>query len=89
MITYQNIEVKIGDNKLKNLCELRIKNKINDHAKVYFTGIVLDEEKDRYIELVGSDTMLEINQVDESLSSCLFRGIITNIEIQKRVECRL
>lgn len=81
IITYNNIE--ITPYTLSSLKELKIVRKINDHGRIKFTGIVPEEEKDRYVDMTEASTKLQVNYVnDNSETTILFRGLVTNIEIK-------
>ena len=62
VITYNNIQ--LTPYKLSSLNELKIVRKINDHGRIYFTGIVPEEEKDKYVEMTESETKIEVNYVN-------------------------
>ncbi|AMA73481.1 MULTISPECIES: contractile injection system protein, VgrG/Pvc8 family [Aneurinibacillus] len=81
VITYNNLQV--SPYKLVNLLELKITKKINDHARLYFTGIVPEELKDSYVEMTDTHTQIQINQIDEqSNSTPLFTGMVLSIEVK-------
>lgn len=79
VMAYNNLQV--GPYELANLLELKIVKKINDHARLYFTGIVPEGQKDSYVEMTKAQTQIEVNQVDGK-STPLFKGIGLNIEIK-------
>ncbi|WP_036709087.1 contractile injection system protein, VgrG/Pvc8 family [Paenibacillus pinihumi] len=80
-LTYQNIKVSPFD--LTHLQELKITRKLNDHAYMSFTGIVPEEEKDRYILMCDEDTRVEISQLEEEGGSVpLFCGLIRHIAVK-------
>lgn len=61
---------------------LSIHKKINDHARVNFTALVPEGEKDKYVQQTKSQTAIEIKYVDSAESTCLFKGMITHIEVR-------
>lgn len=68
---------------LNHLLELKISKKINDHARLYFTGIVPEEAKDSYVQMTKCQTQVQVNEVDENGDSLIaFKGIILNIEVK-------
>lgn len=84
-----NISVKAYNNlalspyELNHLLELKIVRKINEHASLYFTGIVPEEQKDNYVQMTKAKTKIEINQVDEIAGTIpLFKGIVVDIKIK-------
>jgi hypothetical protein len=81
VIGYNNLQV--SPYKLVNLLELKITKKINDHARLHFTGIVPEELKDSYVEMTDTHTQIQINQIDEqSNSTPLFTGMALSIEVK-------
>jgi hypothetical protein len=79
VLTGHNIEIlpfNINPDKLS------IVKTINDHAKVSFSALVPEGEKDKYIQQAKTQTGIEINHADSSRTTCLFKGIITNIEVK-------
>ena len=65
---------------LIHLDKLTIKHKANDHARLYFTGMIAEEQAQKYIQ--------RVNQTDEVVvkfgrdSAILFSGRIENAELQ-------
>ncbi|MCM3170960.1 contractile injection system protein, VgrG/Pvc8 family [Paenibacillus sp. MER 99-2] len=79
-LSYKN--VRVSPFEVISLRELTITKQMNEHARVRFTGIVDEEKKDSYVRLSGSDTLVEISQVDDQGStSVLFSGLILNVSV--------
>lgn len=82
VITVGNIEF-ISPYEIKDLVDLRIAKKINDHVRLYIKGAVPEEKKDSYVEKASSKDIIEVKQTDDNATSkSIFKGIITNIEIK-------
>ncbi|KEQ26477.1 hypothetical protein [Paenibacillus tyrfis] len=63
--------------------KVRITQRINDHAKAYFTGIVRDDVKERYVEMAESSTTLEISyRKEDGKLIDLFKGRLMNIRVR-------
>lgn len=78
---YNNLQV--APYKLTYLSELKLVKKINDHARLYFTGVVPEENKDSYVEMTKCQTQIEVNQIDDSSNSVpIFKGIVVNIAVK-------
>jgi hypothetical protein len=78
---YNNLQV--GPYELTHLLELKLVKKINDHARLYFTGIVPEQNKDSYVEMTRCQTQVQVNEIDEdSNSKVIFKGIVSNIEVK-------
>ncbi|NLP15074.1 MAG: hypothetical protein GX383_11510 [Clostridium sp.] len=81
-IAYGNIELK-SSFEIIQLKELRIEKKNNEHARVYFTGVVPEDKKDSYIDGSYSNEIIEVVQIDDnSNSTVLFKGIITDVQLK-------
>jgi len=77
---YHNLELKPYQISLQ---ELKIVKKINEHTKAFFTGIVSEDQKDKYIEMTEAQTPIEINQRGVSTDNVsVFKGIVTNIKVK-------
>ena len=51
---YNNLSLSTYD--LTNLSEVKIIKTINDHARLYFTGIVPEDKKDSYVDMTKCQT---------------------------------
>jgi hypothetical protein len=81
VIAYNNLQ--IAPYKLTNLLELKITKRMNEHARLHFTGIVSEELKDSYVEMTEVQTKIEVSQIDEQANRTpLFAGIVLCIEIK-------
>ncbi|BAU27199.1 late control gene D protein (GPD) [Aneurinibacillus soli] len=81
VISYNNLEIKPFQ--LVNLQKLKIIKKMNDHARLFFTGIVSEELKDSYVEVTEAQTNVQVNCIDkENKRIPLFAGVIINVEIK-------
>jgi RHS repeat-associated protein len=82
-ITSGNIAIKPFE--LSSITQLEIVQRVNDHARVSLTGVLVREMQDKYIQEVAVDTLLEINRTDGAgaVIKNLFTGRITNITVQR------
>jgi hypothetical protein len=81
-ITYGNINL-VSPFDILHLNELRIEKENNEHTRIFLTGVIPEGKKDSYIDSVTSKDILEISQIaDNSSTTVLFKGVITNIEIK-------
>jgi len=80
--TYGNIQVT-APYKLLALTKLKVEKKINDHGRIFFTGIISDEYKEKYIEISDYKKEIEVNLVKNgAIESCIFKGTVINVEIK-------
>ncbi|MDP4180312.1 MAG: hypothetical protein Q8942_04375, partial [Bacillota bacterium] len=81
-IAYGNIKIK-SPYTIKTILDLRIERRINEHSKIFISGIIPDENKDKYVEQATTKDIIEVTQVDDnSATANLFKGVITNIGIR-------
>ncbi|ANY67512.1 hypothetical protein BBD42_14295 [Paenibacillus sp. BIHB 4019] len=75
--------VQIAPFELVHMLSLSVEKKINEHAKLVFTGIVSEDLKDSYVEMTDSETQVEVSQKDEEGGlSPLFYGLVQRIEVK-------
>lgn len=66
-----------------SLQEVKLTKKINEHAKLYLTAIVPEEQKDEYVKMTESSPHIELNQIDQEGNPIpLFKGIIQSIQVR-------
>lgn len=75
-------DIEITPFELKSLIELKIEKKINQHTRLFFTGIVPEEKKDSYIEMTKAETSVEVKRMDGDKDTPVFNGIVVNVEIK-------
>jgi len=81
IITYSNLQ--FGPYQLTNLLDLRIVKKVNNHVRMYFSGIIPEEQKDKYVEMTRVQTQIEAKYITESNETIyLFKGIVINIKVK-------
>lgn len=80
-VTCGNIEILPF--KLKQLVELNLVQKINDHTRLYFKGVLEEEFKERPIHNTSLETRVELRQLDyDFTNTLLFKGIVSHLEIK-------
>ncbi|MCX7746062.1 MAG: phage late control D family protein [Clostridia bacterium] len=81
-LSYGNLEI-LSPYELVSLRELKIVKRVNDHARIYLTGIIPEGKKDSYIKSSSKKDILEVKQVDnQSKGTHLFIGVVTRIGIK-------
>ncbi|MBD8498799.1 contractile injection system protein, VgrG/Pvc8 family [Paenibacillus arenosi] len=81
VMAYNNLQVSPFH--LTYLQELTITKKVNDHARLKFTGVVPDNLKSSYAEMTSQDTPVEISQLDEQGNAQpIFCGMVCNVELR-------
>lgn len=66
-----------------NLEQLTLTKKINEHTRLYFTGVIPEDMRDSCIETTHSYTVIEVSQKDEAGGTTpLFSGIALSVEVK-------
>ncbi len=81
LTVYGDIKL-ISPYEIKQLNELKIVKKMNDHAVLHFTGIISEEKKDSYIEKATAQDRIEVAQAAGGSTRTLFKGLVSNIAIR-------
>jgi len=78
--TYHHI--KISPFELVGIQELSLTKKMNEHARLRFTGIVPEEARDTYVEMTEARSAIEVNQLNHlGVPSPLFKGVILDVKV--------
>ncbi|MCP1308089.1 contractile injection system protein, VgrG/Pvc8 family [Paenibacillus tyrfis] len=80
-ITYGQLE--ITPYQFSRLSELRIEQKLNEHARLTLTGIVPEQLQDSYVDTTSLHTPIEVRQRLADDYATLFSGIVTNVRMKK------
>lgn len=68
---------------LNSLVQLKIIRKFNDHARLWLTGIIPEEQKDDYIGSTEAQTPIEVTQTDYiGSNTTIFKGFAQNIDVR-------
>lgn len=63
--------------------QLTLTKKINEHTRLYFTGIIPEDMQDSYVETTEGNTVIQVSQRNESgESKPLFSGIAISVEVK-------
>ncbi|GIP59577.1 contractile injection system protein, VgrG/Pvc8 family [Paenibacillus woosongensis] len=81
VVTYNHIEVMPYN--LIRLQDIKIVKKVNDHARLSFTGIIEEERKDHYIKASDDETQVKVFITDNAgKREPIFRGIALDVEVK-------
>ncbi|OOM13966.1 phage tail protein [Clostridium saccharobutylicum] len=82
-------DIIISPYKFTRINEIKIIRELNQHAKLYISGIISDENIDEYVEKANGDERIEISVKDDKDNIIdLFQGVVTNIGIIARENVR-
>jgi len=82
--------LQVSPYQLKHIQDLKIVQKINDHARLTLTAIVDEAQKDFYVEMTTLETNVKLEYFypanllmpPESATGVLFQGVVAHIEIK-------
>ena len=81
-ISYGNVKIN-SPYDIKTILSFRMERSINNHAKIYISGIISEENKAKYVEQATIKDIIEVTQTDDnSATTMLFKGVVTEIEIK-------
>ncbi|AQS08744.1 phage late control gene D protein Gpd [Clostridium saccharobutylicum] len=80
--TYTQGDILVEPYAFIKILDLKIDRKINEHAKIYISGIISDEDSDKYVEVADDDESIKVSVKDDNNNIIdLFQGMVTNIAI--------
>jgi len=86
---YTQGDILIEPYKFQEMIELKVTREINEHAKLYISGIISDENVDKYVEEAGADETIKVSvKDDEDNTTTLFEGIVTKVGIKAKNDVR-
>ncbi|WP_339157227.1 contractile injection system protein, VgrG/Pvc8 family [Paenibacillus sp. FSL W8-0186] len=70
--------------RIQQISELRLERNVGEHARLWLTGIVPEEDKDRYIQEARSQDPIALEETDEQgkTKRTLFQGILDTIAVR-------
>ena len=82
-------DIVVSPYKFEKIINLKITREINEHGKLYISGIISDENEDKYVEVADADETIKVSvKDDEDKTTDLFEGIVTNISINASNDVR-
>lgn len=81
-------DILISPYKFKKIKKLKITREINEHGKLYISGIISDKHIDKYVEVADGEASIKVSVEDDDGVTDLFEGIITNISINASSDIR-
>lgn len=81
---YEHIICKLGSKELdkNSIRELKIEKRINDHVRFRVTGMVVGDQKEKYVEMAEADTQVTVESIMGGTTTVLFKGLVTHIEVK-------
>lgn len=78
--TYANIS--ISPYKFEKIMEFKLTQELNEHSRLYISGIISEENVDQYVENANDSEKIEVHLKNENNTCVLFKGIVTNIAVK-------
>ena len=86
---YTQGDILIEPYKFQKITKLKIIKELNEHGKLYISGIISDENVDEYVETAGADETIIVSvKDDEDNITDLFQGIVTKVGIKAKNDVR-
>ena len=81
-VGYGEMEL-ISPYNVQTLHDIQIIQTVNNHAKLYVTGMIPEEKKDSCLSMAKSGDLIELNQIkDGTVVRPLFKGIVSKLSIR-------
>ena len=82
-------DIKIAPYEFQKIKELKIIRELNEHAKLFISGIISDENIDKYVEEASAEEIIKVSaKDDENNEVTLFEGIVTKVGIKASNDVR-
>jgi len=86
---YTQGDILIAPYKFQKITKLKITREVNEHAKLYISGIIDEENADKYVETADADTNIALSVKDDKNSvTHVFQGVVTNIQVNVNRDVR-
>lgn len=82
-------DILVSPYKFRKIKKLKITREVNEHGKLYISGIISDKHLDKYVEVADGEETIKVSIKDEDDNiTDLFEGIVTNISISASNDIR-
>ncbi|BCZ47461.1 hypothetical protein psyc5s11_35280 [Clostridium gelidum] len=82
-------DIVVSPYKFEKIKKLKITRELNEHGRLYISGIISDENEDKYVEVATAEESIKVSvKDDEGNVTDLFQGIVTNISISANNDVR-
>ncbi|WP_027624794.1 contractile injection system protein, VgrG/Pvc8 family [Clostridium lundense] len=86
---YTQGDILVAPYKFQKITKLKITREVNEHARLYISGIIDEENADKYVETADAETNIALSLKDEKNSvTNVFQGVVTNIQVNANREVR-
>lgn len=86
---YDQGDIIVEPYKFQKITKLKIINELNEHSKLCISGIISDENADKYVENAEAEETINVSlKDDEGNTVVLFNGYVTKIGIKANNDVR-
>lgn len=86
---YTQGNILIAPYEFQKITQLKILRELNEHARLYISGIINDGNLDKYVEETGTEEIIKVLvKDDENNEITLFEGIVTKVSIKASNDVR-
>ncbi|AQS10949.1 phage late control gene D protein Gpd [Clostridium saccharobutylicum] len=86
---YAQGDIIVEPYKFQKITKLKVVNELNEHSKLCISGIISDENIDKYVESAGAQDTINVSlKDDEGNETVLFNGFVTKIGIKAKNDVR-
>ncbi|OOM82375.1 phage late control protein Gpd [Clostridium puniceum] len=86
---YTQGDILIEPYKFQKITKLKVTRELNEHAKLYISGIIDEENIDKYVETADGDSSISISvKDDKNTVTNVFQGVVTNIQVNANNDVR-
>ncbi len=86
--TYTQGDILVGPYKFQKIRKLKIVRELNEHARLFISGIISDKHIDKYVEETGASETIKVAVKEEDNIKTIFEGIVTKIGIKASDDVR-
>lgn len=86
---YTQGDILIEPYKFQKITKLKIIRELNEHAKLYISGIIDEENVDKYVENADADASISISiKDDQNAVTNVFQGVVASILVNANNDVR-
>lgn len=86
---YTQGDILVEPYKFQKITKLKVTRELNEHAKLYISGIIAEENIDKYVETANGDSSISISlKDDKNTVTNVFQGVVTNIQVNANNDVR-
>ena len=86
---YTQGDILIEPYKFQKITSLKVVRELNQHAKLYVSGIIDEENVDKYVETADADASISISvKDDQNTLANVFQGVVASIQVNANNDVR-